>query len=210
MIPVDLNVLAAFTLAALACVMSPGPDTVLILRHTLVSGRKVGLAAVAGVQIGLLGHTILTVAGISVLSAASPVAFKVVTFVGAAYLAWLGVRAIRGAGALALKVGGQETGLLKAGREAVLTNFLNPKVIVLFLALFPNFVETGRGDETAQLLTLAATLIVINTLWQAPIALAADVVRRWLSSAASRRRVSVASGLIFIGFAIGLLAQHLV
>ncbi|MBT4703018.1 MAG: LysE family transporter, partial [Rhodospirillaceae bacterium] len=62
----------------------------------------------------------------------------------------------------------------------------------------------------AQLLTLAAALIVINTLWQAPIALAADVVRRWLSSDAIRRRVSVASGLIFIGFAVGLLAQHLV
>jgi homoserine/homoserine lactone efflux protein len=210
MIPVDLNVLAAFTVAALAVVMSPGPDTVLILRHTLVSGRKVGLAAVAGVQVGLLGHTILAVAGISVLIAASPVAFKAVTIIGAAYLAWLGVGAIRGAGALAVEVDGNETSVLKAGREAVLTNLINPKVILLFLALFPNFVEAGRGDETAQLLTLAAALIVINTLWQAPIALAADVVRRWLSSDAIRRRVSVASGLIFIGFAVGLLAQHLV
>ncbi|MBT7486334.1 MAG: LysE family transporter, partial [Rhodospirillales bacterium] len=88
-------------------------------------------------------------------------------------------------------------------------NLLNPKVIVLFLALFPNFVETGRGDETAQLLTLAAALIVINTLWQTPIALAAGAVRRWLSSDVARRRVSILSGIIFIGFAIGLLAQHL-
>jgi threonine/homoserine/homoserine lactone efflux protein len=83
-------------------------------------------------------------------------------------------------------------------------------VIVLFLALFPNFVDTDRGNETAQLLTLSATLIVINTLWQAPIALAADVVRRWLSSDAVRRRVTVSSSLIFIGFAIGILMQHLV
>ncbi len=140
----------------------------------------------------------------------SPVAFKAVTVLGAAYLAWLGVSAIKGSGALALQVGGDETGVLKAGREAVLTNLLNPKVILLFLALLPNFVEAGRGDEGAQLLTLAAALIVINTLWQAPIALAADVVRRWLSSDAVCRRVSVASGLIFIGFAVGLLAQHLV
>lgn len=210
MIPVDLNVLASFTLAAFAVVMSPGPDTVLILRHTLVSGRGAGLAAVAGVQVGLLGHTILAVAGISVLIAASPVTFKAVTIAGAAYLAWLGVSAIRGAGALTLEVAGAESGLLKAGREAVLTNLFNPKVIVLFLALFPNFVDTDRGNETAQLLTLSATLIVINTLWQAPIALAADVVRRWLSSDAVRRRVSVSSGLIFIGFAIGILMQHLV
>jgi threonine/homoserine/homoserine lactone efflux protein len=209
MMPVDLNVLAAFTLASFACVMSPGPDTVLILRHTLVSGRKVGLAAVAGVQVGLLGHTLLAVAGISVLIATSPTAFKFVTIIGAAYLAWLGVGAIRGAGALALAVGGGETGPLKAGCDAVLTNLLNPKVIVLFLALFPNFVETGRGDETAQLLTLAAALIVINTLWQTPIALAAGAVRRWLSSDVARRRVSILSGIIFIGFAIGLLAQHL-
>jgi homoserine/homoserine lactone efflux protein len=210
MLPVEFSTLGTFTLAALAVVMTPGPDTVLILRHTLISGRAAGLAAVAGVQVGLLGHTILAIAGISVLITASPLAFKAVTIVGAIYLAWLGVSAIRGVSTFALDIEGIQSGLLIAARQAALTNLLNPKVILLFLALFPNFIVAGKDNETAQLLTLAATLIIINTIWQAPIALAASLIRRWLASDTIRRRISIASGVIFIGFAIGLLFQHLI
>ena len=210
MLPVEFGTLGTFTLAALAVVMTPGPDMVLILRHTLVSGRAAGLATVAGVQVGLLGHTIIAIAGISVLIAASPLAFKAVTIVGAFYLAWLGVNAIREASALALNIEGTQTGLLTAGRQAALTNLLNPKVILLFLTLFPNFIVTGQGNETIQLSTLATTFTIINTIWQAPIALAANLIRRWLASDIIRRRISIASGVIFIGFAIGLLVQHLI
>jgi homoserine/homoserine lactone efflux protein len=151
MLPVEFGTLGTFTLAALAVVMTPGPDTVLILRHTLVSGWAAGLATVAGVQVGLLGHTIIAIAGISVLIAASPLAFKAVTIVGVFYLAWLGVSAIRDASALALNIEGTQTGLLTAGRQAALANLLNPKVILLFLTLFPNFIVTGQGNETTQL-----------------------------------------------------------
>jgi homoserine/homoserine lactone efflux protein len=210
MLPVEFGTLGTFTLAALAVVMTPSPDTVLISRHTLVSGRAAGLATVAGVQVGLLGHTILAIAGISVLTAASPLAFKAVTIVGAFYLAWLGVSAIRDASALALNIEGTQTGLLTAGRQAALTNLLNPKVILLFLTLFPNFIVTGQDNKTTQLLTLATTFTIINTIWQAPIALAANLIRRWLASDIIRRRISIASGVIFIGFAIGLLVQHLI
>jgi threonine/homoserine/homoserine lactone efflux protein len=210
MLPAEFGTLGTFTLAALAVVMTPGPDTVLILRYTLVSGRAAGLATVAGVQVGLLGHTIIAIAGISVLIAASPLAFKAVTIVGAFYLAWLGVNAIREASALALNIEGTQTGLLTAGRQAALTNLLNPKVILLFLTLFPNFIVTGQGNETTQLLTLATTFTIINIIWQAPIALAANLIRRWLASDIIRRRISIASGVIFIGFAIGLLVQHLI
>jgi homoserine/homoserine lactone efflux protein len=210
MLPVEFGTLGTFTLAALAVVMTPSPDTVLISRHTLVSGRAAGLATVAGVQVGLLGHTILAIAGISVLTAASPLAFKAVTIVGAFYLAWLGVSAIKDASALALNIEGTQTGLLTAGRQAALTNLLNPKVILLFLTLFPNFIVTGQDNKTTQLLTLATTFTIINTIWQAPIALAANLIRRWLASDIIRRRISIASAVIFIGFAIGLLVQHLI
>jgi homoserine/homoserine lactone efflux protein len=206
MLPVEFSTLEAFTLAV---VMTPGPDTILILCHTLISGRAAGLATVAGVQIGLLGHTILAIAGIVVLISTSLLAFKAVTIIGALYLSWLGVSAIRGASALALNIEGNQTGLMIAARQAALTNLLNQKVILLFLALFPNFIVTRQGNETAQLLILAATLIIINAIWQAPIALAANLIRCWLASDIIRRRVSIASSIIFIGFSIGLLVQHL-
>ncbi len=209
MLPIELSTLGTFTLAALAVVMTPRPDTVLILRHTLISGQAAGLATGAGVQVGLLGHTILAIAGISVLITTSPLAFKAVTIIGMLYLASLGMSAIRGASAFSLNIKVNQTGLVIAAKQAALTNFLNWKVILLFLALFPNFIVTRQGNETARLLTLAATLIIINTIWQAPIALAANLIRRWLASDLIRRRVSITSGIIFIGFAIGLLVRHL-
>jgi len=209
MSPVEPAVLGVFAVAVLAVVMSPGPDTVLILRHTLASGQKAGLAAVAGVQIGLLGHTLLAVTGISLLVAASPSLFRGVALVGALYLGWLGFQALRGDGALNLATGARPATAAKALREAVLCNLLNPKVILLFLALFPNFIETGRDDVTQQLLALAATLIVVNTLWQMPLALAAGVIGRWLGRDQVRRGVSMLSGAIFLVFAIALVYEHI-
>ena len=207
-LPVEPAVLLAFMVPATATVVSPGPDTMLVLRYALGSGTRAGLAAVAGVQLGLAVHTLLAVAGISVIIATSPVLFTVVTVVGAAYLAWLGWQGLRGTGALALGRG-NGGGSARALREAILCNVLNPKVILLFLALFPHFVDTARDDVAAQLATLAATLLVINVLWQAPLALAAQLARRWLDRAAVQIAVARATGVIFIGFAVLLVYEHI-
>jgi threonine/homoserine/homoserine lactone efflux protein len=97
-IPVDPVTLGAFVLTVLAVVVSPGPDTVLILRYSLSSGHRVGLATVLGVQLGLLVHTALAVAGISLIIASSPLLFKAVALLGAAYLVWLGLQGLIGGG----------------------------------------------------------------------------------------------------------------
>ncbi len=209
MFTIEPAVLGAFILTASAIVMSPGPDTMIILRHTLGSGRGVGLAAVAGVQLGLVLHTLLAVAGISFIIAASPFLFKTLALVGAAYLAWLGIQGFRGGGHLALNENGPKTRASRALREAVLCNILNPKVIILFLALFPNFVDTGRGDVTAQLITLAAVLIVINVIWQAPMAWAGEILRRWLATPGRQIAVSRASGSVLLFFAVLMLYENL-
>lgn len=208
--PVEPATLLAFAVAAGALVVSPGPDTMLILRYGLTSGHRAGFAAVAGVQIGLMVHTALAVAGISVLIASSPALFKAVAVAGAAYLAWLGIQGFRGTGGLAIGGGPAAVGAAKACRDAILTNVLNPKVILLFLALLPNFVVIGRGDATAQLVTLSATLIAINVAWQAPLAWAAQAARRWLSRPGVQRAVARATGAILIGFAALMLYEHLV
>jgi threonine/homoserine/homoserine lactone efflux protein len=208
-VPVDPSTLLAFAMAVAAIVLSPGPDTILILRYALTSGQKAGLAAVAGVQIGLMVHTLLAVVGISVLIASSPVLFRGVAVAGAAYLAWLGLQAFREGGLVTLDGARRPASLNKACRDAILTNILNPKVIVLFLALLPNFVVIGRDDVTAQLITLSATLIVINVAWQAPMALAANGVRRWLLRPNVQRTVSRITGIILLMFAGLLLYEHL-
>ena len=199
--------LLAFAVPAVATVVSPGPDTMLVLRYALGSGARAGLAAVTGVQLGLVVHTLLAVGGISVIVATSPQLFRAITIVGAAYLAWLGWQGLRGGGVLSLG-GGTMGNSAKALREAILCNVLNPKVILLFLALFPHFVDTDRADVPAQLVTLAATLLVINILWLAPLALVAHLARRWLNRPSVQAGVARTTGTIFIGFAVVLIYQH--
>ena len=207
--PVEAATLGAFVIAVAAVVVSPGPDTMIILRYALASGRRAGFAAVAGVQLGLMVHTVLAVLGVSLIIASSPVLFKLVAVAGAAYLAWLGVQGFRGAAAFRPDGGRPSSALARACRDGILTNLLNPKVILLFLALFPNFVDTGRDDVPAQLVTLAVVLVVVNVIWQAPLAWAAESIGRWLGHPGVGRWVSRITGGVLLAFAALLLYQHL-
>ena len=208
--PVDLSTLVTFLLTVSVVVLTPGPDTLIILRYTLSSGRNVGLATVAGVQVGLMGHTVLAILGISVLIAANPIAFKVVALAGAAYIAWIGIQGFRDQGLLHVGASGKPpVSGAKAFRDAIFTNLLNPKVILLFLALFPNFVDDTRGDVPAQLITLALALIVINTLWQAPMAFAAEAVRRWLKNPRTYKLVTHSTGALLIALAAAMIYENL-
>ncbi len=210
MFGIEPSVLAAFIATSVAIIISPGPDTIIILRHAINGGRGPGLAAVGGVQLGLAVHTALAVAGISLIIASNPVLLRGVAVIGAAYLAWIGVQSLKGGAGLNLgATDAPATTTLRALREAALCNLLNPKVILLFLALFPNFVDYRRGDVAAQLITLAVILIVINTLWQAPMALAADLLRRWFANPAVRTAVNRASGGMLLVMAAMMLAQQL-
>ncbi len=111
--------------------------------------------------------------------------------------------------ALRLDGSGPGVGVAAALRDAILCNLLNPKVIVLFLALLPNFVRPDRGDVNLQLLTLALVLVAINVAWQAPLAWAAVAVRRRLARPAVQKAVNAATGACLMGFALLMLWQHL-
>lgn len=214
--PVDPALLGAFIVAASALVLSPGPDTLLVLRYTLASGQRVGFATVSGVQLGLLVHAIAAVLGLSVLILSVPLALKAVAVAGAAYLAFLGLQSIRagrlgldelatgdGTVAVAVAVGGA-----KACRDAILCNILNPKVILLFIALMPNFVDPERGAVPLQFVMLAAVLIAINIFWQSSLVLAAGRARRWLARPTVQRWIAYVSGAILFGFAVLLVLEH--
>ena len=179
----------------------------LILRYALGTGRAAGLAAVAGVQIGLIVHTTLAVAGVSALIASSPMLLRPLAVAGAGYLAWLGLRAFRGHGLLGVThVGKVEA--TRACRDAILCNVLNPKVIVLFLALYPNFITVGGGHVTAQVVMLSAVLILINIVWQFGLVACAEIARRWLVRPAVQRAVGRVTGGILIAFAVAMLWEH--
>jgi threonine/homoserine/homoserine lactone efflux protein len=206
--PLDLPTIGTFAVTATAIVVSPGPDTMLILRYALISGRAAGLAAVAGVQIGLFVHTTLAVAGLSALIASSPGLFRALAVGGTAYLAWLGLQGFRSRGVLRIANAGN-LDPHRACRDAAVCNVLNPKVIVLFLALYPNFIVIGSSDVTAQVLVLSAVLILINVSWQVGLVGLANIARGRLVRSAVQRTVNRITGAILIGFAAAMLWEHL-
>lgn len=202
--------LATFSAAAFALVVSPGPDTMLILHRSVSGGPRIGLATVAGVQLGLVGHTLLAVFGLSLVIASSEVLFKGIAVAGALYLGWLAVHSVR-AGVLSLngEVARATVDWVRACRDAMLCNFLNPKVILMYLALMPNFVEVERGHVPVQLAVLGAVMIAINTVYQVPLSLAADAAGRWLSSPLVKRTIDWAAGGILAMFAALMLYEHI-
>lgn len=205
--PIDLPTLFAFALVAGATVVSPGPDTMLIIRNTVTSGTGVGIATVIGVQVGLVVHTAFAVFGLSVLIVSIPPLFQAMAIAGAIYLGWLGVQSFRFRD-MSLERGRGPVGTVQAARDALLTNLLNPKVIMLFLALMPGFVEPARGAVPMQLIALALTLLAINVLWQVPVALGANAIRVWLNRPAVQRGVSYATGAVLLFFAGLLIVEH--
>ena len=211
--PLDPTLFVGYLVVAAIIVVSPGPDTMLILRYTLAGGRRVGFATLSGVQLGILGHITAAVLGLSVLILSVPIAFKAVAIAGAAYLAFIGVQALR-AGTLRISPEAQaqalEVGHGRAIRDAIITNLLNPKVIMLFVALMPNFVAPQRASVPLQLALLGATLIVINVAWQTGLVLAAARLRQWLTRLSVQRVIAIISGIVFIGFAVMLLVEHVV
>ena len=209
MLPVDISTFGAYLLTVSAVVLSPGPDTIIILRNTLSSGPRIGLVTVAGVQTGLVVHTLLAVLGISVLIASSPVLFKAVALAGAIYIAWIGVQGFRDGGMLDISGNKPAVSAAKAYRDAILCNVLNPKVILLFLALLPNFVDADRGNIPAQMIIFGLGLIIINTLWQAPLALAAEAVRRWLMNPITYKLVTRGSGILLLIIALMMVYENL-
>jgi threonine/homoserine/homoserine lactone efflux protein len=208
--PVDPVTLAAFVVVISAVVISPGPDTMLILRTTMTGGQRAGLATVAGVQAGLVVHTTLAVLGLTLVIASSPALFKAIAVAGALYLAWLAIEGVR-AGAVPLdEARPVPPGGLKAARDAMLTNLLNPKVILVFLALMPNFVNVDKGRVPLQLAILGVVLILVNIVWQVPLSLAAEGLRRWIGTRKVQRAVNWGSGAVLMLFAAALLHEHIV
>jgi threonine/homoserine/homoserine lactone efflux protein len=206
--PVELPTLLAFIVTILALVLSVGPDTLLIIRYTMSSGSRTGAATVMGVQLGLFTHTALAALGISLIIASSTIAFKTIAVIGAAYLVWLGIQGFRsGLINVEAMAGGRIVRPFAGMRDALLTNLFNPKVIVLFLALMPNFVDPSRR-VWPQLVTLSIALFAINVVWQMGIMLVADRARVWLGRPAVQRVVSWSTSAVLFVFAGGLLIDH--
>lgn len=154
-----------FVAAATLLNLSPGPDIAFILGKTAQGGRRAGFAAMFGVWTGALGHVTMAAVGLSAILASSATAFTAVKWIGAAYLIWLGIKALRsGGGSFVADTHGSPVAFGPVFRQGALVNLLNPKVAIFFLAFLPQFVESGAGAVAAQLALHGVLVIAIAAL----------------------------------------------
>ena len=201
---------AALTFAVVAALMTitPGLDTVLVLRTTVSSGRRVGYLAGVGVATGCLVWAAASAAGLTAVLAASQLAFDALRMAGAGYLLWLGVRALWGAHRLAKAPAGAEPPPMNgraALRQGLTTNLLNPKIGVFYMSLLPQFVPDDAPVFWTSLL-FAVIHDVEGLIWFAFVIFAAGAARRMLTRPAVGRALQRLTGLAFIGFGVRLAA----
>lgn len=198
-----------FLSAALALNLSPGPDLLYVLSRTLAGGWRVGFASACGVCSGALVHVAFAALGISAILATSALAFTVVKYLGAAYLLYLGIQALRSAGEGTRRTleAGPRTTPWQAYRQGVLVDILNPKAAIFFMAFLPQFVRPEHGAVATQLLILGVLVVVVAIIVECLLVLLAN-----RASAALRRsrRLSLwldrllGSILVGLGIRLGL------
>jgi len=200
----DLATLLTFATFTALLVMSPGPNGVLIARTVPTSGRPAGFANIAGFVAAFYVHGTLSILGISVLLLRSAELFTAVKLAGAAYLCWIGFKSLRDAWRgvvkpVAVKPAKRVRDLRWAFGEGFLTNALNPKVSMFYLAAFPQFIHPGDGSvlDAYTLVTLHAA---INIAWFSALVLLFAKVMGVMRGGAMQRILKTVTGLVFIGF----------
>jgi len=172
-----------FLIAAVLLNLSPGPDIAFILGQTVRGGRKSGFAALFGIWTGAFGHVLMAAAGLSAILATSATAFTIVKWAGAAYLLYLGIKALRsdGSGFIAESTATSPSAF-PIFKQGVVVALLNPKVAIFFLAFLPQFVVEGAGPVWAQLFLHGSLIIVVAALIEPPLILAGDKLTNSLRS----------------------------
>jgi len=209
----ELHYWLVFFTAAVALNVSPGPDLIYILSRTIAQGVKVGLASAAGVCSGAIFHVLAAAFGLSAILAASATAFTVVKYVGAAYLTYLGVQALKSKGSTLEFTPQKESVTVtpwQAFRQGVLVDVLNPKAAIFFMAFLPQFVRPEHGNSSIQLVVLGLLVILVAIIIESLFVLAAarstHFFRRNPKASAWLDRIL---GTIFVSLGIRLaLTEH--
>jgi threonine/homoserine/homoserine lactone efflux protein len=169
-----------FCLAVLLLNATPGPDTAYIVGRSVAQGRAAGLVSALGISLGCCVHALASALGLTAILAASATAFLVIKLAGGAYLVYLGIRMVlaKAAPDVVSAAPAEARSLRKIFWQAVITNVLNPKVILFFLAFIPQFVRADSVRKTAAFLLLGVVFVAITTCWNSGTAFLAGTLAR--------------------------------
>jgi threonine/homoserine/homoserine lactone efflux protein len=201
------ELLATFSVAALLLIIVPGPQVLFVVSRALAYGRRTAVTTAIGGAAGSFVTAAAVAVGIGAIVQTSAIAYTVIKLVGAAYLVYLGIRAIRHRRAIreALE---RQAGPLSGRRtwwEGFMVGVTNPKSAVFFAAVLPQFVDRSAGHPSLQMLVLGAVFTLIAMLSDALYGVAAGAVRAWFARSARRLElVGGVAGLTMVGLGLGL------
>ena len=200
----DLSTLLAFSAATIALLLIPGPAVIYILNRSIADGRTVGLAAVAGLEVGDTIQMLFAAGGLSAVLAASPTLFNLVKWAGVAYLVYTGLRTlIRQPTVITADQAAVTPGF--AFRQGIVINSLNPKTALFFLSIFPQFVDTNAPHANVQSLVLGIVFVLLATIFNGSYSLMASGLRHVLLRGETLPFIQrYVSGMLFV--LLGLLA----
>lgn len=166
----------AFLIAGLILNLTPGADTIYILGRSVAQGKKAGILSALGISTGAIFHIIFATLGLSIILAKSATAFEIVKYLGAVYLIFLGIKTIlkKEDGKFELSNESEIVNYRKIYLSGVLTNILNPKVALFFLAFLPQFIAPNYGQSSLPFLILGVTFLLTGTIWCLVLALFAS------------------------------------
>ena len=169
-----------FLAAGILVNLTPGPDTAYILGRSIAQGREAGIASALGISIGSIFHTCAAALGLSAILATSAFAFSAIKLLGGAYLVFLGIKMLLDRRKqLSLPANFRRRTTIAAFRQGVLTNILNPKVALFFLAFLPQFIDPASNAKIMAFVTLGLTFVTTGTIW--------CLILAWFASAFSKR-----------------------
>lgn len=172
---------ALFITVSWALILAPGPDMIYVITRGMTHGRKAGMLSAIGVVCGILVHTIAAALGLTVIFQTSALAFLIVKYVGAGYLIYLGIKAWRDKSVIGLQVDSSSTSARQLFWQGVLSNVLNPKIAIFFLAFLPQFVDKGSSQVTMQLIALGLTFAFLGLLFLLVVGYSSGTLGGWIT-----------------------------
>ncbi len=211
----DFAIVGAFIPASLVIILSPGADTFLLLRYAIKGGRADGFRAMFGILTGLSLISLLLISGVGLLVSRFPLALDALTVVGIGILLFLATMSIRAglvlmrarvpSGASGIEPADEAVAALdKPFRMSLITNVTNPKVLIFYIAFFPQFLGTA-SNIPAQLTLLSVAFLIVSTLWLVPLVYAASAAKRFFQRPAVAIAMEFSVAGVFLLLAIVLL-----
>jgi threonine/homoserine/homoserine lactone efflux protein len=197
--------IAAFAVMSLILTVTPGPDSLLVLRSSLLGGRRTGARVAGGATAGSLAWGICSAAGLTAMLAASAQLYRAVQLAGACYLVFLGIRGLRAAGG---NISPSRPERVPGFRTGLLSNLLNPKVGLFFLAVMPQLIP-HHASVTRYALAFAVTDMVIAGTWLAIVAWISDKAGTLLRRPRVRTALDRATGTVLVALGLNVAAEQL-